>query len=463
MMCVFRPLVAAMVLALFSTTALRADPDACLTAPTRTCVFDLAIEVAEDQAPPHWVRAMAKIAILQESVGFPQSADTLATLIADMPERLPDPRDRVLAFYYLPAAPLRDGLPKAPRAAAAIASLLLDQAERSEGPARDGAIRTAAACFAYSADWRRTVEMTRSAAPYLRPKIVFAATRGLHATGNTAMLPELFELIVDRTERDNTKGMAVAVLASNGHFESAEELIPSIDAWPERRTAWITVMETRYEHQHFDAVRAIARGLEESFPMDGLHGVRSTLETIYARLGDEAKLDALIAGRATDSIGLDPDYLRALARMVNGDIGPILAYQEWIEAQDVPSYKVPDNKDIVEDYLGTGQTDLTPFLAYFAKAHPNDRSGRDVYDRVLFIGAKQAEQGDLEGAQTTFMGAEFIRETHMDEGEALDWGGSYVLALERLLVARGRTAEAVASAYGRRDSGALAVLATLIE
>ena len=313
-----------------------------------------------------------------------------------------------------------------------------------EGTARDGAIRTAAAYFAYSAQWHRTVEMTRSAAAYLRPKIVFAATRGLNATGHTATLPDLFEEIVDRKERDNTKRLAVELLAMNGDFEHAEDLIASIDAWQKRHNAWAAVMEIRYERQHFDAVRAIARELEESYPMDGVHGARPTLETIYARLGDGAKLNALLAGRGTDSIGLDPDYLRALARMINGDTGPILAYQEWIEAADVPSYRVPGNKDIVRDYLGSGQTDLAPFLAYFAKAHPNDRSGRDIYDRVLFIGAKQAELGDLEAARMTFMGAEFIRETHKKEGE--DPG------LGRVVLVGVRTAPG-GPRHGRRGGG----------
>ena len=98
-----------MILALFATTAVRADPEACLIAPTRACVFDLAIDVAENDPPGAWARGMWRIAVLQESVGFEKSADKLAAFVAAVPVRLSDPRDIVLAFYYLPAAPLRDG------------------------------------------------------------------------------------------------------------------------------------------------------------------------------------------------------------------------------------------------------------------------------------------------------------------------------------------------------------------
>lgn len=451
-----------MLFILVTVPSLRADPVHCVSAPTRACTFDLAVEVAEQYAPGDWARGMRRVAVLQESVGFEERAETLADFIAAVPQRLPDPGDIVGAFLHLSAASLRNGLPKAPRTAEAMAHLLLDQAERLEGPARDSAVRTAAGYFAFSPERDRIVEMTRSAAPYLRPRIVFAATRGLSACGQTAMLPELFELIVDRRTRDDAKGLAADLLALNDDFDNAERLIATIESSRERRNAWVSVMVSRNENQQFDEVRRIARYIEKTWLLDGFHGLRSTLELTHARLGDRTKLLTLLQGRGADSIGLDPDYLAALAAMINGDPGPVLAYQEWIEAQDVPSYRVPDNKDIVRDHLGSAQTDLTPFLAYFAKSHPNDRSARDIYDRVLFLGAKQAELGDLEGARMTFMGADFVRETHM--GDEAPWPtNGYWLALERLMLERGMVKEAVASAYRLGDAVALAELAVLME
>jgi hypothetical protein len=436
-------------------TPVMAEDATCLVAPTRACVLEMAVDLAERSDNRfRGAHGLLTVAVLREALGLAGSDEAGTRFVAMVLADNPDLAVAVAEFakhlgtrdFSGCPDPFSDWLSLAPKTMARLAAVIWETGQGLDGDdalTRDQVVATYLGLAGATAELAALVE-TRSAEE--RQEVAIWGAGGLLSRRDFAAAGRLAEIVADPAFDIELRQQKIERLIRLKDFPQALTLTDAIEDEADRMSSLADLALRMTWEGVFEAAEVLAARPEMQAAAAADIFFALKLAKVHANLGDRAKVADFTARLRPESSGnpvRDPEVVQieAITALVSGDDARFLALARAAQGTEARSLVWWS----VDAALAAGNRDLDGVMEELPVSLRH--TGLSV------IAVRLAEAGELDAALATLDRLRALVGPHPD----VESDPRFTIA--PLLAKRGRGSEAVAMALDLGDAALLASLA----